>query len=201
MGRYIIGITGASGSIYGIRLIEELIKHDHEVFLTITDAGKLVIQHEIGWELTGDSSKVESNLKKYLQAKISTDKLRYFDINHVGALIASGSFKTNGMIIVPCTMSAVSAIALGASSDLLERAADVVLKEKRQLIIVPREAPLSQVHLRNLLILAQMGVHIMPPVTAFYFKPHTIDDLVDYTVGRILDLLDIDHQLLDRWQG
>lgn len=201
MNKYIIGITGASGSIYGIRLIEELIQREHEVLLTITDAGRQVIQHEIGWELTGDAAKVKAKLKKYLQEKINTDKLRYFDVNHVGALIASGSFKTNGMIIVPCSMSAVSAIALGASSDLLERAADVILKEKRQLIVVPREAPLSQVHLRNLLTLSQMGVHIMPPVTAFYFKPKTIDDLVNYTVGRILDLLDIEHNLLDRWQG
>lgn len=201
MSKYIVGITGASGSIYGIRLIEELLLRQHEVLLTITDAGRQVIQHEIGWDLTGASSTVESKFRKYLEIKTSTEKLQYFDVHDVGALIASGSVKTQGMIIVPCTMSAVSAIAHGSSSDLLERAADVVLKERRQLIIVPREAPLSQIHLHNLLLLAQMGVHIMPPMTAFYFKPQTIDDLINYTVGRILDLLEIEHKLFNRWQG
>ncbi|HHU31814.1 MAG TPA: UbiX family flavin prenyltransferase [Clostridia bacterium] len=201
MSRYVIGITGASGSIYGIRLIEELLSRNCEVLLTITDAGRQVIQHEVGWELGSDPTTIELNFKKHLKVKTATDRLHYFDVHNVGASIASGSVLTNGMIIVPCTMSAVSAIANGSSSDLLERAADVILKEGRQLIIVPREAPLSQIHLRNLLTLSQMGVHIVPPVTAFYFKPQSIEELVNYIVGRILDLLGIEHKLLHRWQG
>jgi len=201
MSKYIVGITGASGSIYGIRLVEELLLRNHEVFLIITNAGKQVIEHEIGLVLSGDSSAVESKIKSYLQNRTRTDKLQYFDVHNIGALIASGSVKTKGMIIAPCTMSAVSAIAHGASTDLLERAADVVLKEKRQLIIVPREAPLSAIHLQNLLTLSHIGVHILPPMPAFYFKPQSIDDLINYTVGRILDLLGIDHELFARWQG
>ena len=120
MSRYVIGITGASGSIYGIRLIEELLSRNCEVLLTITDAGRQVIQHEVGWELGSDPTTIELNFKKHLKVKTATDRLHYFDVHNVGASIASGSVLTNGMIIVPCTMSAVSAIANGSSSDLLK---------------------------------------------------------------------------------
>jgi 4-hydroxy-3-polyprenylbenzoate decarboxylase len=203
MGKYIVGITGASGSIYAIRLIEALLKQNHEIFVTFTKAGLLVINQELDLNLLNfnTESEITHALKKYFPLEENYGNITYYDINHIGATIASGSFRTDGMIIIPCSMSTVSAIANGASNDLLERAADVILKEKKKLIVVPRETPLSQIHLQNLLILAQNNVQIVPPMPAFYHKPQTIDDLVNFTVGRILDQLGVEHELFNRWQG
>lgn len=201
MRKYIVGITGASGSVFGVRLITCLLAKGHQVFITITEAGKRVIAEEIGWHLPEKAEEIEEKLSDILGTKKEDSKLRYFDIKNVGALIASGSVKTDGMIIIPCTMSTVAAVARGASTDLLERAADVTIKEKRPLIIVPRETPLSQIHLQNLLLLAQLGVQIIPPMPAFYNHPQTVDDIVDFLVGRVLDSLGIEHDLVKRWQG
>lgn len=203
MSKYIIGITGASGSIYGLRLIEKILNLNHEVYLTITKAGLEVIKQEADLDLLGLKTEAEATnvLKKHFKLKGDNEQLKYFDIDHIGAVIASGSFRTDGMIIVPCSMATVAAIANGTSSDLLERAADVILKEKKKLTLVPRETPFNQVHLENLLKLAQNNVHIVPAMPAFYHKPKTIDELVDFLVGRLLDQMGIEHEMFNRWEG
>jgi len=181
LGRYVVGITGASGSIYGVRLIEELIKRDNEVCLVITDNGKKVLEYE-----------VEINFEKWHE-NISKSKgmLRIYAIDNMFASIASGSFKTDGMIIVPCSMGTLSKISGGTSDNLLTRAADVAIKEKRKLILIPRESPLSSIHLKNMLYLSNLNVTILPPMPTFYNKPKTIEDIINDTIGRILAILGI----------
>ncbi len=197
MGKYIIGITGASGAIYGIRLIEECLKAGHEIFLTITKSGRIVIKEELNLDLDISVELIETKLLEYF--KVSKDVFTYYDIDHISGAIASGSFRTDGMIIAPCSMATVSAIAHGSSNNLLERAADVILKEGKPMILIPRETPLSAIHLENLLKLARLGVKIIPPMPSFYTHPKTIDDIVNNTVGRILDQLNIEHNLCKRW--
>lgn len=190
----IIGITGASGSIYAIRLIEQLVLKNLQIHLVITDAGKIVIEQELGW-------KIPKETQEYFKEKFKSSKIIVHPNNNVGAKIASGSAKFDAMVILPCTMATVASIAHGLSGNLMERAADVILKEKRKLIIVPRETPLNQIHLQNMLTLSQAGVHLVPAMPAFYYNPQTIDELVNFIVGRILDYLDIDHSLFRRWEG
>lgn len=197
MGKYIIGITGASGAIYGIRLIEECLKAGHEIFLTITKSGRIVIKEELNLDLDLGVEMIEERLLDYF--KVSKEVFTYYDVDHISGAIASGSFRTDGMIIAPCSMSTVSAIAQGSSNNLLERAADVILKEGKPMILIPRETPLSAIHLENLLKLARLGVKIIPPMPSFYTHPKTIDDIVNNTVGRILDQLKIEHNLCKRW--
>lgn len=197
MGKYIIGITGASGAIYGKRLVEECLKAGHEVFLTITRSGIIVLREELDLDLEKSEELAAKTLNEYF--KTEPGKLTYYDVDHISGAIASGSFRTDGMIIAPCSMSTVSAIAHGSSNNLLERAADVILKEGRPMILVPRETPLSVIHLENLLKLARMSVKIIPPMPGFYTRPETIDDLVNHTIGRILDQLGIEHDLCKRW--
>ena len=201
MSTIIVGITGASGSVYAQKLLMELSANEHTIYLTVTEPGKRVLQEEINWQIPADAREAEKVIRAYLNLQDDDKRLRYFDINDVGALIASGSVKVDGMIIIPCTMATVSAVAHGTASDLLERAADVILKERRKLLIVPREAPLSAIHLENLLKLARMGVQILPAMPAFYNKPQTIDDLVNFIVGRALDYFEIPHALYRRWEG
>ncbi|WP_309137239.1 MULTISPECIES: flavin prenyltransferase UbiX [Clostridium] len=191
LGRYIVGITGASGSIYGVRLIEELIEKDNEVYLVITDNGRKVLEYE-----------VEINFEEWLQNMNKTKgTLKLCEIDDMFSSIASGSFKTDGMVIVPCSMGTLSKIRSGTSDNLLIRAADVIIKEKRKLILIPRETPLSSIHLQNMLFLSDLNVRIIPPMPAFYQKPKTIDDIINITVGRILENLDIDSDLCHEWSG
>jgi 4-hydroxy-3-polyprenylbenzoate decarboxylase len=197
MGKYIIGITGASGAIYGMRLIEECLKAGHEIFLTITKSGRIVIKEELNLDLDLGVEMIEDRLLEYFN--VTRDVFTYYDIDHISSAIASGSFRTDGMIIAPCSMATVSAIAHGSSNNLLERAADVILKEGKPMILIPRETPLSAIHLENLLKLARLGVKIIPPMPSFYTHPKTIDDIVNNTVGRILDQLNIEHNLCKRW--
>jgi len=185
MTRLIIGVTGASGAIYGTRLLEVLKRANVETHLVITKNAEMTIQLE-----------TEVPLERVRSLATKT-----YDINDLTAAIASGSFKTDGMVILPCSMKTLSGIANGFSENLLLRAADVVIKEKRYLILSPREAPLSVIHLENMLKLARMGVIVLPPMPAFYTKPKTIDEIVDQTLGKILDLLNIEHQLYRRWLG
>lgn len=201
MGIYIVGITGASGAIYAKRLLEELIKSGQTVYLTVTDPGQRLLQEELGWRIVANADCAEKDLRSLLGLATDDQQLRYFDVHDVGALIASGSVKIAGMIIVPCTMSTVSAVAHGNAADLLQRAADVTIKERRKLVIVPRETPLSAIHLENMLTLAKLGVQIIPAMPAFYHHPQSISDLVDFLVGRILDYFDLPHDLSQRWQG
>ncbi|MFC2060728.1 UbiX family flavin prenyltransferase [Chloroflexota bacterium] len=184
--RLIVGITGASGSIYGIRLLQVLSTvKEVETHLVISDAGAMNIKYETDWEL-----KDVKDLASFSH-----------DIGNIGAPIASGSFKTDGMVVIPCSVKTASALANSYSSSLMVRAGDVTLKEGRRVVIVFRETPLHKGHLVNLLKLVEMGATIMPPVPAFYHKPQTIKDIVDHTVGKVLDLFGIEHQLFCRWPG
>ena len=181
--RLIIGITGASGTVYGIRLLEVLKPLPIETHLIITKAGQLTRTYE-----------TEMSLQ---QMKALADV--YHSPNDIAASIASGSFKTLGMIVAPCSMNTLSEIAHGISNHLLARAADVVLKERRRLILMPREAPLHLGHLRNMVAVTEMGGIIYPPVPAFYQKPADIAALVDEAVGRVLDLMGVGTDLLKPW--
>ncbi|WP_242873136.1 UbiX family flavin prenyltransferase [Clostridium magnum] len=184
--KYIVGITGASGSIYGIRLLQELLKKNMEVHLIISDNGKKIIQDEIG--------KTADNIIDELKDNYSN--LTTHDINNMASSIASGFFKINGMIIMPCSMATLAEIAMGISKNLLGRSAEVCLKERRKLIIVPRETPLNNIHLRNMLYLSEAGAEILPAMPGFYHKPETINDMVDFIVGKVLENLNIRNNLL-----
>ncbi|UHA72960.1 UbiX family flavin prenyltransferase [Paenibacillus sp. 481] len=191
--RWVVGITGASGSIYGIRLIESLLDAGYAVHLIITDAGWRVLKEELGWEVTKRQQAIERAFGE------RAEHIQYHPVQDIGASIASGSFRVKGMIIMPCSMGTLSTIAHGASDNLMGRAADVMLKEGRPLIIVPRETPLHAIHLENMLKLARLGVRIVPAMPAFYHHPQTLDDIVNFLVGKVLDNVHIEHQLFTRW--
>ncbi|MEK6682304.1 MAG: flavin prenyltransferase UbiX [Nitrospirota bacterium] len=197
MSTYIIGITGASGVVYGVRLLDYLSAKGHKIYLSITKEGLLIIKDEVGLDLSGSETEVNKKLKRYF--KISGEAISYFSEDNLSSPVASGSVKIDGMIVAPCSMKALSAIANGFSSNLIERAADVTLKEKRLLIAVPRETPLNSIHLDNMLKLSKMGVYIVPPSPAFYNHPRSVDDMVDFIVGRILDCMNIKNNLYKRW--
>jgi len=181
--RLIVGISGATGAIYGIRLLEVLAKSNVETHLVITEAAQKTILMETDW-------KVE-NVKSL--AKVT------YDIQDIGADIASGSFESEGMVVIPCSIKSLSAIANSFNVNLLIRAADVAIKEKRRLVLVVRETPLHKGHLNLMMKSADMGIIILPPIPAFYHHPKTIDDLVNHTVGKVLDLFGINHRLFERW--
>jgi 4-hydroxy-3-polyprenylbenzoate decarboxylase len=181
--RLIIGISGSSGIIYGIRLLEALRTLSVETHLVVSKAGQLTRAYETDLSLGALKSLADV----------------YYRCNDITAPIASGSFKTLGMIIAPCSMNSLGEIANGITSNLLTRAADVVLKERRRLVLMPRESPLHLGHLQNMVQITQMGGIIFPPVPAFYNKPDCILDLVNDTVGRVLDLFDLDCGLVRRW--
>jgi flavin prenyltransferase len=183
--RIVIGISGASGVIYGVRLLSILKDTDYETHLILSEAGKLNI-------------KIETD---YSQNEIQAMANYVYDHNNIAAAIASGSFLTEGMVVVPCTIKTLSGIANSYSENLLVRAADVTLKEKRKLVLVVRETPLHKGHLRLMGLAADMGAHIMPPVPSFYHQPKTINDIIDQTVGKILDYIGIEHNLFTRWGG
>lgn len=190
---WIVGITGASGVIYGVKLCRELLRTGRDVHLVVTDAGWRVMKDELGWNITDRAALLEEQFGGL------PGRIRNHPIKDIGASIASGSFRTAGMAIVPCSMGTLAAIAHGASDNLLERAADVILKEGRPLLIVPRETPLHAIHLENMLTLARMGVKIAPAMPGFYHLPATLEESVDFMVGKVLDLMDIDHELYRRW--
>lgn len=183
--RLIVGITGATGAVYGVRLLEALGELDMESHLVLSDAGALNLWHEL-------------RMRRKDLEKIATAAYNPKDI---GAAIASGSFLTEGMVIAPCSMKTLAAVAHAHADDLVSRAADVVLKERRRLVLIPRETPLNLAHLRNMTAVTEMGGIIMPPVPAFYAMPKTIDDLVAHTVARVLDLFGVHSATLSRWQG
>lgn len=183
--RFVIGITGASGSIYGLRLIEVLKDAGHEIHAVVTESGWRVLQYECGVTQTDFATRVD----------------RLYDVADIGAAIASGSFLMDAMVVVPCSMKTVGSIANGISDNLLTRAADVTMKEGRQLLLVPRETPLHAIHLENLLKLSRLGVKIVPACPAFYHRPQNVADIVDMLVGKICDALRVEHHLFARWQG
>jgi len=199
MGTYTIAITGASGSIYGVRLLKYLLEKKHTVYLTITKEGGLILKEEMGFNWQGYQKEIEKKIKRDL--KLKEIKLHYFSEDNLSASISSGSVKVDGMVVIPCSMKTLSGIACGYANNLVERAADVMLKERRTLIIVPRETPLNSIHLRNMLTLSEIGVKIIPAMPAFYSCPEKIDDLIDFMVGKVLDSLGIENSLFRRWQG
>ncbi|WP_336786767.1 UbiX family flavin prenyltransferase [Paenibacillus sp. MMO-177] len=193
--RWVVGITGASGAIYGIRLIEELLQANYLVHVVVTEAGWRVLKEELGW----DTSRRQAALEQRFGEAVTAGRLVFHPNADIGASIASGSFQVEGMAIVPCSMGSLASMARGISDDLLTRAADVMLKEGRKLIIVPRETPLHAIHLENMLTLARLGVRIIPAMPAFYYKPQSMDEMINFLVGKVLDSMSIEHQLFRRW--
>ena len=192
-----LAITGASGSIYGLNLLSHLIKYYEQVHLLISDAGRIVLATEMDLKLAESPNKIQSVITDYLSC--DPEKIKVYAKENWYSPIASGSAAPMQMVICPASMGCVSAIATGASNNLMERAADVVLKEKGQLIILPREMPLSTIHLRNLLSLSEAGATIMPACPGYYNNPKSIDDLADFVSSRVLNHLGIDNQLNQPW--
>lgn len=184
--RIIVGISGASGSIYGVRLLQALREMPGvESHLVVSDAGWRNVQEEHGLQ----------------RAAIEALAHQVHDVRDMGAAIASGSFQCSGMVIAPCSMRTLAAVAHGLSDNLITRAADVILKERRRLVLMVRESPLHLVHLRNMVSVTEMGAIVCPPLPAFYLHPQSVSDIVDHSVARVLDLLDLPHTLAPRWQG
>jgi 4-hydroxy-3-polyprenylbenzoate decarboxylase len=185
MKKMIVGISGATGVIYGIRMLEVLREIEVESYLVITKAAKKIIPLETEYKVT------------YLESLADY----VYDVEHIGAAIASGSFFTDGMAVIPCSIKSLSAIANSYSDNLLVRAADVTLKEGRKLVLVVRETPLHQGHLQLMARASSMGAVILPPVPAFYHMPKTIEEIVDQTIGKVLDQFGIEHRLYKRWNN
>ena len=183
--RLIVGITGATGSIYGVRILERLREAGVESHLVVTRWGARTLLHET----------------PYSKEHVESLATQAYNAADMGAAISSGSFKTDGMIVAPCSAKTLGAIANGYGDNLVHRAADVTLKERRRLVLALREAPLSDIHLENMLKLSRMGAVVMPPVPAFYTMPQTVDDIVDHTVARLLDLFDLEVKGASRWTG
>jgi 4-hydroxy-3-polyprenylbenzoate decarboxylase len=193
----VLAFTGASGSPYGVRLLEVLLHAGRTVHLTLSPAGVEVLAHELDRQVRLDHFAVEDLLGNAVG--VQPGQVQYHDYRDFRAGIASGSFLTAGMVICPCSSGTLGAIAHGISQNLIHRAADVHLKEKRKLILVPRETPLHLVQLRNLTTCAEAGAIILPAMPAFYTRPQSPQDMIDFIVGRICDQLGVDHRLLPRW--
>jgi len=183
--RLVVAITGASGAVYGKRLLEVLKQKKIETHLIVSTAAEKIIEHEL-----------QLSRKDFEKLADHT-----YDISDLTAPLMSGSFRTDGMAIIPCSMKTLAGLAHGFADNLILRAADVTLKEKRRFIIVPRETPLHAVHLQNMLTLAKLGVYVVPAMPAFYHQPKRIDDLVDFVVGRVLDCFGVEHKLFKRYSG
>jgi 4-hydroxy-3-polyprenylbenzoate decarboxylase len=184
--RIIVAISGASGAVYGVRLLQVMRQMAGiETHLVVSEAGWCNLHHELDME----------------RASVEALADQVHDVHNVGAAIASGSFQCSGMVVAPCSMRTLAAVAHGMADNLITRAADVVLKERRRLVLMVRESPLHLVHLRNMISVTEMGGIICPPLPAFYLRPQSVSDIVDYSVARALDLLDVPHTLAPRWQG
>lgn len=195
--RVTLAFTGASGAAYGLRLLQCLLAADAEVFVIVSKAARVVIGTETDLRLPAGSGATEQALRDY--AGVNSGRLVVCGLEQWTAPVASGSGAPAAMVVCPCSTGTLSAIATGASNNLIERAADVAIKEGRQLVLVPREAPLSAIHLENMLKLARLGVTIMPAAPGFYHRPETVAELVDFMVARVLDHLQIPHTLMPRW--
>ncbi len=193
--RFIVGISGASGTVYAMNLLRALVRQPLEIHLILTDDGRKVAAHEIGQE-----GRMAYILEKHFGAVRHPEaRLVEHDPDNYFAAPASGSFRHDGMVILPCSMKTLAAVASGVAGNLLTRAADICLKERRPLVLVPRESPLSRVHLENMLQVTRAGGIILPPAPGFYHRPQTIDDLVNFVVARVMDQLGINHDLLNEW--
>ncbi len=183
--RLVVGISGASGVIYGIRLLEALQAEQIETHLVLTRAAEMTIAYET----------------TYTAKQVQALAHKVYPLADIGAAIASGSFASMGMVVIPCSMKTLAEIATGVTGNLLTRAADVTLKERRRLVLVPRETPLHLGHLRNMVSVTEIGAILAPPMPAFYAAPKSLDDLIDHSVGRVLDLFGLETGLVRRWQG
>ncbi|TLX50261.1 aromatic acid decarboxylase [Pseudoalteromonas ruthenica] len=192
-----LAFSGASGAPYGLRLLEVLLQQGHQVFVLISSAARVVLDTESNIKLSANEQKATAQLSERFSAE--PEQLQVFGKDNWFSPLASGSAAPKKMVVCPCSAGAVSAIAVGASDNLLERAADVVIKERGQLILVPRETPFNEIHLENMLKLSRLGVTIMPAAPGFYHQPQSIAELVDFMVARILDHLGIEQQLTSRW--
>ena len=199
MKKIILAVTGSSGAPIGLRLLEALLeREDVEVSFVMSDAARITCKLEAGVDFGKTHAALEAALAENFGP---ADRLKVYDASDMAARISSGSHKTDAMIVAPCSMSTLGSIAHGITQNLIHRAASVMLKEKRPLLLVPRESPLSPIHLESMLTLSRIGVHIVPATLAFYTRPEKISDLVDFTCARVLDLLNIGHNLSKRWQG
>ena len=192
-----LALTGASGMPYSMRLLEQLLAGGHTVYLVYSQAAQFVAAQEMSLTLPAKPAEARRQLVERFGCR--EEQLRVYAREDWMAPIASGSGAVDAMVVCPCTMGALAAIANGLSDNLIERAADVMIKERRQLILVPREAPFSAIHLENMLKLARMGVVILPPNPGFYHLPQRVEDLVDFVVSKILDQLGIAHTLVEKW--
>ncbi len=192
-----LAMTGASGAPYGLRLLECLIAAKRKVYLMVSAPAQVVLAQETDLEVPGRPEA----MRAFFSERFGADdgQLQVFGRDQWMAPVASGSNAPQAMVVCPCSTGTVSAIALGASDNLIERAADVMIKERRQLILVPREAPFSAIHLEHMLTLARLGVTILPAAPGFYHRPQSVQDLVDFIVARVLDHLGIEHHLTKRW--
>ena len=193
MARYVLGISGASGIILAQRSLELLTAHGHEVELVMSNQAAYTASLELGFEYRSPQNFVDALAPQY------REQVRVHRFGDCGASVASGSYRTDGMLIIPCSMASLAAIACGLADNLLRRAADVTLKERRPLVIVPREAPLSEIHLENMLKLTRMGAVMVPPVPAWYNGTSSLEDVENFIVGRSLDALGVDTDVYQRW--
>ena len=196
MKQIVVAVTGASGSIYGLRLVEELLRADCRVTLLLSKSGLEVLRYETGLEWQGSAESLQRQMRQHFAV---AEQLRHFAAHDLFAPVASGSSAPDAVVIAPCSMGTLGRIAAGISDNLIERVADVALKERRELLLLPRETPLNQIHLENLLRLCRAGAQIIPAMPAFYHRPTELGQLVDFMVGKVLDSLRIEHRLFPRW--
>ena len=199
MKEIVVAVTGASGALYAGRLLRALLIGGHGVHLVLSKYGRYLLREELGFR--PDQETLTEFLIRLYGEEITAGMLREYSVADQSSAIASGSFDTDGMVIVPCSIKTLSGIAHGHAGNLIERAADVVLKERRRLIMVVRETPLNLIHLRNMTAVTEAGAVVLPAMPAFYQQPQTFDDLGDFVAGRIFSLLGIQHALFPRWTG
>lgn len=195
--KFCLAITGASGAQYALRLLQCLVEAGENVYVLISTPAQIVIDMETDISLSARSSDIQKFLSEHYQAR--EGQIQVFGKEEWTAPVASGSGAPDAMVVCPCTTGTLAAIACGTSNNLIERAADVIIKESKSLILVPRESPFSAIHLENMLKLARVGVTILPPNPGFYYQPESVEDVVDFVVARILDHLQVEHKLVPRW--
>ena len=200
MTRFFLGITGASGHAYAQALLRALVDAGHDVDVSLTEAAAKVMRHELAIDPGDRGERLASVVESWLGDRARAS-VRTFRCDAVDAPASSGTALTGGVVLCPCSMGTLARVSIGFSSNLVERAADVALKEGRKLVLVPRETPLNLIHLRNLTTITEAGAIVVPAMPGFYGKPKTIDDLVNFVVGKTLDVLGVEHDLLQRWAG
>jgi 4-hydroxy-3-polyprenylbenzoate decarboxylase len=198
--RFFVGITGGSGHPYAVALVRALLDNGQEVDTSITDAGLKVLQHEVGLDAGPDGARLARVLEGHF-GQTWGERLRSFASKAIEAPPSSGTALTGGVVLCPCSMGTLARVSVGFSSNLVERAADVALKERRPLVLVVREAPYSSLHLENMLRLSRLGAVILPASPGFYHRPKTLDDVVEHVVGKVLDTLRVPHSVGARWKG